>query len=248
MGICIAAGLLKVGCCYGRLVSSTGSANGSAVGRRSAGGVQAAYDAVARAYDSQVGDELDGKPLDRALLDGFIELASPGTIADVGCGPGHVTQYLAARQAEVIGIDLSPGMIAVARERAPTLTFAVGSMLQLPAATASWSGAIALYSIIHLSAGERAIAFGEFARTVRPGGWLLVAFHIDSPEFAAGEVNHVTNWFGKPVDLDGFFLEPNQVAREIKAAGFAIMWTVNRQPWPEVEYPSRRCYLLAQRT
>jgi hypothetical protein len=49
-------------------------------------GAQAANDAVARAYDRQFGGELDGKPLDRALLTGLVELVGAGTIADVGCG------------------------------------------------------------------------------------------------------------------------------------------------------------------
>lgn len=44
--------------------------------------LQAAYDAVADAYESQVGGELDGKPLDRALLQGLVELSGPGTIFD----------------------------------------------------------------------------------------------------------------------------------------------------------------------
>jgi SAM-dependent methyltransferase len=214
---------------------------------RVAAGVRAAYDAVARAYHAQLGDELDGKPLDRALLDAFIELAGAGMIADVGCGPGHVTRFLAARHAEVIGLDLSPGMIGVAREHSPALAFAVGSMLALPVADGAWSGVIALYSIIHLTAGQRAVACGEFARAVRPGGWLLVAFHIDSPDFAAGEVNHLRSWFGEPVELDGFFLEPAEVAGDVEAAGFRVMSTLVRLPWPEVEYPSRRCYVLAQR-
>jgi len=89
-------------------------------------GVRAAYDAVARAYDEQLSNELDGKPLDRALLEGFLELTGAGTIADVGCGPGHVTRFLAARHPTVLGIDLSPGMIAVARERAPNLRLGGG--------------------------------------------------------------------------------------------------------------------------
>ncbi len=95
-----------------------------------------------------------------------------------------------------IGIDLSPGMIAVARQKTPALAFTVGSMLKLPAADGAWAGAIALYSIIHLTAGQRAAACGELARVVRRDGWILIAFHIDSPEFAAGDVNHITNWFG----------------------------------------------------
>lgn len=209
--------------------------------------VRAAYDAVARAYEAELGDELDSKPLDRALLDAFIELAGPGVIADVGCGPGHVTEFLATRHSDVLGIDLSPGMIAVARERAPRLAFAVGSMLRLPAADASWAGAVALYSIIHLNARERASACYELARVVRRHGWLLLSFHIDSPQFAAGQVNHLTSWFGETVDLDGFFLDPANVAADLQSAGFVISAHLERQPSPEIEYPSRRCYLVAQR-
>jgi SAM-dependent methyltransferase len=210
-------------------------------------GVRATYDAIARAYHDQLGNELDGKPLDRALLDAFAELAGAGAIADVGCGPGHVTRFLAARDARVIGVDIAPGMLAVARDHAPALAFAAGSMLELPVADAACAGIIALYSIIHLTADERAQACREFARAVRLGGWLLVSFHVDSPDFAAGEVNHLTTWFGHAVKLDGHFLQPADVAREVQAAGFTVTATIIRSPQPDIEYPSRRCYLLAQR-
>jgi predicted methyltransferase len=120
-------------------------------------------------------------------------------------------------------------------------------MLQLPAADGALAGAAALYSIIHLTAGDRPRAWREFARVVRPGGWLLAAFHVDSPDFAAGEVNHLTTWFGQAVELDGYFLEPASVVRDVEAAGFTVCATLIRSPQPGIEYPSRRCYLLAQR-
>ena len=221
--------------------------NGVSAKPRVAAGAQAAYDAIARAYHDQLGNELAGKPLDRALLAAFVELAGEGAIADVGCGPGHVTRFLAAQNARVIGIDISAGMLAVAREHAPALPFAAGSMLQLPAAGGALSGIIALYSIIHLAASDRARACREFARAVRPGGWLLAAFHVDSPDFAAGEVNHLTSWFGQAVELDGYFIEPGDVIADLQTAGFTVIATTIRSPRPDVEYPSRRCYLLAQR-
>jgi ubiquinone/menaquinone biosynthesis C-methylase UbiE len=210
-------------------------------------GARAVYDAVADAYDRQFNNELDGKPLDRAVLAAFAELVGTGTIADVGCGPGHVTRYLAHLHRDVVGIDLSPGMIAVARARAPELTFTVGSMLALPVADRAWAGAVALYSIIHLTSDERRTAFGEFARAIGPGGWLLVAFHVDSPDFAAGEINHLTQWFGHSIELDGYFLSPMEIADAVAKAGFTNMATMERQPIPAAEYPSRRCYLIAQR-
>jgi SAM-dependent methyltransferase len=138
--------------------------------------VRAAYDAVARDYDAQFGRELDSRPLERGLLTAFIELAGRGVIADVGCGPGHVTRFLARQGADVIGIDLAPEMISVARERAPELPFVVGSMLDLPAEDGAWAGAVALYSIIHLTDDERARAFRELARVLQPNGRLLVSF------------------------------------------------------------------------
>jgi SAM-dependent methyltransferase len=117
-------------------------------------------------------------------LRAFIELAGQGVIADLGCGPGHVTRFLAQQGADVIGLDLSPEMISIARERAPELPFTVGSMLDLPFEDGAWAGAVALYSIIHFAERERARAFREFARALRRSGWLLVSFHVDSPDFA----------------------------------------------------------------
>ncbi len=205
------------------------------------------YDTVARAYDAQLAGELDHKPLDRALLTAFLELAGPGPVADVGCGPGHVTRFLAARHPGVLGLDLSPAMVAIARERAPGLPCAVASMLALPVRDGAWAGAVALYSIIHLSPPERAAAFRELARALRPGGRLLVSFHVAGPDLPAGATTHLTSWFGSAVDVDVHFLDPAMVGAELAAAGFRIESTLLREPLDPAEFPSRRAYLLTCR-
>jgi SAM-dependent methyltransferase len=192
-------------------------------------------------------DELDAKPLDRKLLETLAELVGGGRLADVGCGPGHVTRFLAGLQDDVIGVDDSPQMIVVAKDRAPELRFEVASMLDLPVASEAWAGAVAFYSVIHFDEGDRSKAWRELARVIRPDGWLLVAFHIDGPEQDIGSVNHLTEWFGHAVDLEGHFLDPSAVCSEIQREGFEVMARLERQPNPAVEYPSRRCYVLAQR-
>jgi hypothetical protein len=63
----------------------------------------------------------------------------------------------------------------------------------------------------------------------------------------AGEVTHLTTWFGQSVELDGYFLEPADVVHDVEAARFTVHATLIRSPQPDIEYPSRRCYLLAQR-
>jgi ubiquinone/menaquinone biosynthesis C-methylase UbiE len=209
--------------------------------------VRAAYDAVARDYDQGLSNELDSKPLDRKMLETIAELVGGGRLADVGCGPGHVTRFLAGLHDDVIGIDASTQMIAVAKDRAPELRFNVASMLDLPVASEEWAGAVAFYSIIHFDDEERWQAWRELARVIRPDGWLLVAFHVDSPEHDIGAVNHVSQWFGHAVDLDGFFLDPTAVSSEIQREGFSVIARLERLPNAAVEYPSRRCYVLAQR-
>jgi SAM-dependent methyltransferase len=210
-------------------------------------GARAVYDAIAPQYARRFSDELDRKPLDRALLTTVVDLAGGGLIADVGCGPGHVTRFLADRHPDVIGIDLAPGMVALARQAHLGLRFAVGSMLALPVRSRTVAGVAALYSIIHLTADERVRAFDEFARVVRPGGWLLVAFHVESQDVQRGGLHRLTTWFGRDVDLDGYFLDPDDVLAALHPAGFTSFARIDREPIADHEYPSRRCYLLLQR-
>jgi SAM-dependent methyltransferase len=90
--------------------------------------VRQSYDAVAEEYAAGFRDELASKPLDRALLACLAEQAADGApIADLGCGPGHVAAWLAARRVATVGIDLSPAMIAVGRGEYPQAEFREGT-------------------------------------------------------------------------------------------------------------------------
>lgn len=71
----------------------------------------------------------------------------------------------------------------------------------------------------HLTDDERSRAFRELARVLRPHGRLLVSFHVDGPDFAPGEVDHLTQFLGHRVDLDGHFLEPRRVEEQVADAG-----------------------------
>jgi SAM-dependent methyltransferase len=208
--------------------------------------VRSGYDAVASTYAAQFSDELDHKPLERGLLGAFCEMTPPGAIADIGCGPCHITRFLADRRTDVVGLDLSEEMIAVARRRHRELSFAVASMLDLPYPDDAWAGAVAIYSIIHFDPADRLRAFSEFARTLRPEGLLLISFHVDGPGFAAGDVNHLQNFLGHHVEMDGYFLDPDVVMRDLVTNGFRVQARLDREPIADIEFGSRRCYMLAR--
>jgi SAM-dependent methyltransferase len=72
------------------------------------------YDSAADAYASHLASELAAKPLDRHLLNRFAEaIAGKGTVADLGCGPGHVARYLHDRGVHMIG---GRGLPSVSRD------------------------------------------------------------------------------------------------------------------------------------
>lgn len=202
--------------------------------------LRSGYAAIASAYREQLSGELAGKPLDRAFLAAFVERCR-GTIADVGCGPGHVASFLAGCGAQVEGVDLSPEMIAEARAMFPALTFRVADMFALPYEAGALGGIVAFYSIVHLRSDELAAPFAEFHRVLAPGGFVAVAFHVGS------ETVHVDELFGVATKLDFVFHQPDAVIEALTRAGFVLEARLDRKPYADVEHPSERTYLLARR-
>ncbi|HET9988305.1 MAG TPA: methyltransferase domain-containing protein [Kofleriaceae bacterium] len=201
--------------------------------------IRAGYAPVARAYREHLGDELAGKPLDRAFLDAFAERCAGGRIADVGCGPGHVARYLADRGANVEGVDLSPQMIDEARAAHPGLTFRVGDMFALPPEVTDLAGIVAFYAIVHTATDH--LPFREFHRVLAPGGLVAIAFH------AGDQTVHVDDLFGVATSLDFTFHDPDAVVAALVGAGFTLEARLDRAPYPNVEHPSQRTYLLARK-
>ncbi|QKW08116.1 class I SAM-dependent methyltransferase [Streptomyces sp. NA04227] len=203
--------------------------------------VRRSYDTVAEEYATRLHDELAGKPLDRALLAALLEQREPGTaVADLGCGPGHVAAWLAGKGVHAVGIDLSAGMVAAGRRRFAQVEFREGDLLELPAGDGEFGAAVALYTWIHLDPGDLRRACEEARRVLRPGGLLLVAFHVGT------EVRHLDEWWGHEVDLDFRFLDPGHLAGLLEETGFTVEMRMERAHYPH-EAETRRAYLLARR-
>jgi SAM-dependent methyltransferase len=200
----------------------------------------ATYDAVAEDYAAAFADELASKPFDRDLLARYAAAAAGhGRVWDVGCGSaGHITRYLADRGADVAGVDLSPGVVKVARARQPGLEFDVADMCDLPAADAELAGVVAFYSVIHLPRPRVPRALAEFRRVLAPGGALLIAMHGGEGETGNDE------WFGRPVQTRATLVSVPELAGLVEAAGFTVREQHARAPYAG-EFPSRRLYVWA---
>lgn len=204
--------------------------------------VQTSYDLVADEYVRRIFEELEQKPLDRQLLDRFAaSVQDLGPACDMGCGPGHVARYLDERGVRVIGVDLSPVMVGYARKLNPGIEFSRGDMRSLEIENEALGGIAAFYSIIHIPRPEVVAALVEMKRVLRPGGLLLLTFHIGD------DVLHLADWWGRRVSVDFIFFRPEEMTGFLRTAGLEVEEVVERDPYPEVEHPSRRTYIFARK-
>ncbi|GHJ60323.1 hypothetical protein NOK12_28410 [Nocardioides sp. OK12] len=205
--------------------------------------VRAAYAAVAGPYAERFSGELDDLPFERWLLERVVQAADGLPVVDAGCGPGHVTAHLAGLGADARGLDLTPEMVAQARERHPGVRYETGDLRRLmrPESAAGWGAVLAWHSLTHLAGSELPDAVAALARPLAPGKVLLVALQ------AGHEVRRLDSWFD--VDLGegglGFVQhDPGEVVAAVEAAGLVdVEWFV-RGPRAALGETSQRLYVL----
>lgn len=207
--------------------------------------LRAAHDVLAAWYVEHLVGVLEAMPIERAVLDLFCELTLAadlgGVVGDVGCGTGRLATYLAARGVSPRGIDLSPEMVRVARRDYPDFAFDVADLRDLPFEDASLAGVVCWYSLIFLAPSDRAIAFSELARVVKPGGYLVTAFKDGD-----GKLRRGGRIAGLGVEYDGYWLSAQEMEDRVTDAGFATVFQGSRPA--EEQEPSPQGYLLARRT
>ncbi|ROT31313.1 class I SAM-dependent methyltransferase [Micromonospora sp. HM5-17] len=191
-------------------------------------GVRRAYDTVAQDYAAYFPDTRGEARLDLAMVDTFAEAvtaAGDPRVLDAGCGAGRLSRYLTERGCRVTGVDLSPGMIAMARRDHPDLVFTVGSVTELPYRDNQFAGVLLWYSIIHTPPAGQARIFAEAARVLRPGGHLLVGFQAGD---GVRDVAPAYRRFGHDIRLERYAYSAEEVAGRLTAAGLSEVCRVVR--------------------
>jgi SAM-dependent methyltransferase len=196
------------------------------------------YDANAQRYADSIRDSMRDRPMERAMLGAFAELvkaAGPGPVADLGCGPGYLTDHLHGLGLDAFGIDLSPAMVALARETYPHLRFEQGLMAELDLPDGALAGILSRASIIHTPPERVPATFAEFFRVLAPGGHLLLDFPADDhPGQAARSYDH-------KIALAYTWL-PDRIADLLRGLGFAEIGRMVREP----EKTDRRQFQVVQ--
>ena len=169
------------------------------------------YEENAAAWDQSRGSDLK----ERVWIDRFLAyVPDGGSLLDLGCGSGRpVAAYLIERGYRVIGLDSSPSLIRLCRERFPSEEWLVGDMRALDLGR-RFDGILAWYSLFHLHFDDQRAMFGRFAAHAKPGAPLTFT---SGPGHGAA----IGEWQSEP--LYHASLAPEEYRRLLDSAGFDVL-------------------------
>jgi SAM-dependent methyltransferase len=152
----------------------------------------AAYERLAEVWD-ETDDNLFNEGLERTAVRQLVPRPLDGSrVLDAGCAGGAHATWLADEGGAVIGFDLSPAMVRRARARCGgAARFVVADLSEPPFATSSFDGILCSLALHYLE--DFSPTLEQFARIVRPGGWLLLT--LDHPAGAGPGGQHSGDYF-----------------------------------------------------
>ncbi|WP_411965390.1 class I SAM-dependent methyltransferase [Haloferax sp. YSMS24] len=140
--------------------------------------------------------------------DDFSEALSGPRVLDVGCGPGVDSATFSDAGLDVVGFDLTPPFVAVARENVPDARFVRGDMRQLPFRDGAFDGVWACASFLHVPRRDAPDTLREFGRVLDDDG--VVSLSVKRGEESG-------------YDTDGRYFEtylPGEIRSLVDDAGF----------------------------
>ena len=200
------------------------------------------YDTVAKEYAETFSDEHEKKPKDREILHRFSqEIGDRRPVWDFGCGPGQTTNYLKNRGVDISGLDLSGKILEQAKTIHPDIPFRKGNILDLEFEDDSIAGVVAFYTIVHFTEEQVEATCCEVFRVLQPGAIFLFTCHLGE------ETIHLETFLGKEIDIDFMFFTTDFILGCLNRSGFEKIEIIERDPYPGVEYESRRAYVFARK-
>ncbi|WP_203337672.1 class I SAM-dependent methyltransferase [Nocardioides limicola] len=202
---------------------------------------QPGYDELASAYDEAFPVAYTSAVERHAVAifaDAVLASGLTGTVLDIGCGTGHVAHDLSKRGIDVVGVDPSEAMLALAAKRYPDIRWSQGdARISHLAADDRLAGIIARFSLIHLDPQVVPEILTAWVERLQPGAHVLVAFQCSDD--AAEPVVEFPHRVAR-----AWRWRPDALSTALTAAGLSEKWRSIASPDDLHRYPE--CHLLHQ--
>lgn len=179
-------------------------------------GTRATYDRIAEAYAARSGED-DVTPEFRRWRDAAAA-AVDGPVADLGCGPGRDLAVLATTGHPCVGVDLSTGMLALARRAGPVVR---GDLRRPPLRPGSLAVVYSTAALLHVPREDVPATLAAWRALLRPGGTLHLSTSLGGNE--GWEAVPYAPDRGQPLERWFVHHDLNPLVAAVTAAGFDVV-------------------------
>lgn len=211
-----------------------------------------AYETLAEPYAARIDTKPHNAYYDRPALLSLLPEVRGRQVLDAGCGPGAYTRWLVEQGAQVVAVDASPKMIALARQRVGSGATFHQLDLDQPLTlfhAESFDLVLSALTISYIEDLQR--LFAEFARILRPGGSFVFSTHHPHTDFQrhggsyfeTALVSDAWRGFGSETMPVPFYRRPlSAITNALSDSGFVIERLIEPQPTAEFRQADPEAY------
>ena len=201
-------------------------------------GVIADYDDIAKEYAEEFFEDTS----DNKYIDIFLDSLEGIKILDVGCGNGKDCKYISQKGFDINGIDLSVGMLSIAKEKVPNGKFEVMDMTDITYPDDSYDGIISNCSLFHIPTEELPKTLESFRKILKPNGKLLLILQDGNGEMMVEEP------YRPGVHIYMNYFSTSQIQELLQQYGFEIGYLSKEESPNEFELGNGKLIVLSSNT
>lgn len=207
--------------------------------------IKQAYEDLADGYNAMIDHKPHNAYYDRPNTLNLVGEVEGKTVLDAACGPGKYAEILISKGGKVTGFDISPKMIAHAKDRNQNAgTFFVHDLSEPFESLADESFDMVLCALAMHYIEKWDLTMQEFHRVLKPNGQLIISiehpffdhiYHKSERYFDIEHVKCTWNGFGKPVEINSYRRPLQECLMPLIENGFSIDKLVEPKPVKEFE-------------
>ena len=193
------------------------------------------YDDIAKEYVNEFFEDTS----DNKYIDIFLNSLNGKKILDVGCGNGKDCKYILEKGFNINGIDLSIGMLNIAKEKVPNCNFEIMDITEITYPDDSYDGIISNCSLFHIPVEELPKTLKSFKRVLKPDGKLLLILQEGNGEKMVEEP------YRPGIYIYIKYFSKNEIQKLLQEYGFEIDYLLKKESPNKLEIGNKKIIVLS---